>query len=102
MSRFFLFFFFFSSRRRHTRSLCDWSSDVCSSDLLQRCILAPSVKPGVLDPGLSALHRIDVHTIMFGTRASVKSNSLQRKNSIFSDFERETFSPGTCLCPVGE
>src|SRR5260221_5828397 len=27
-------FFFFSSRRRHTRSLCDWSSDVCSSDLI--------------------------------------------------------------------
>src|SRR5438034_8122579 len=27
------FCFFFSSRRRHTRSLCDWSSDVCSSDL---------------------------------------------------------------------
>src|SRR5476649_2729886 len=30
---FICFFFFFSSRRRHTRSLCDWSSDVCSSDL---------------------------------------------------------------------
>src|SRR5205085_6386547 len=28
------FFFFFSSRRRHTRFDCDWSSDVCSSDLL--------------------------------------------------------------------
>src|SRR5438034_9341331 len=28
-----MFCFFFSSRRRHTRSLCDWSSDVCSSDL---------------------------------------------------------------------
>src|SRR5260370_25376284 len=28
-----LFFFFFSSRRRHTRFKCDWSSDVCSSDL---------------------------------------------------------------------
>src|SRR5260221_6630056 len=28
-----MIFFFFSSRRRHTRSLCDWSSDVCSSDL---------------------------------------------------------------------
>src|SRR6266496_4670049 len=28
-----LSFFFFSSRRRHTRSLRDWSSDVCSSDL---------------------------------------------------------------------
>src|SRR6266496_5617566 len=28
-----MLFFFFSSRRRHTRSLRDWSSDVCSSDL---------------------------------------------------------------------
>src|SRR4030066_1212496 len=29
-------FFFFSSRRRHTRFKCDWSSDVCSSDLKAR------------------------------------------------------------------
>src|SRR2546422_7835671 len=28
------FFFFFSSRRRHTRCSRDWSSDVCSSDLV--------------------------------------------------------------------
>src|SRR2546429_2585996 len=28
------YFFFFSSRRRHTRCSRDWSSDVCSSDLL--------------------------------------------------------------------
>src|SRR5438034_2996703 len=33
MCIFLSYFFFFSSRRRHTRSLCDWSSDVCSSDL---------------------------------------------------------------------
>src|SRR5438094_2284295 len=33
-------FFFFSSRRRHTRSYGDWSSDVCSSDLL---IVNPNV-----------------------------------------------------------
>src|ERR1022692_4071467 len=33
---FFLIFFFFSSRRRHTRLQGDWSSDVCSSDLLAR------------------------------------------------------------------
>src|SRR6266542_5213794 len=31
----FFFFFFFSSRRRHTRCYRDWSSDVCSSDLLK-------------------------------------------------------------------
>src|SRR5437763_5879506 len=30
----FSFFFFFSSRRRHTRYIGDWSSDVCSSDLI--------------------------------------------------------------------
>src|SRR5690242_21864912 len=30
-------FFFFSSRRRHTRLTCDWSSDVCSSDLVAEC-----------------------------------------------------------------
>src|SRR5437879_8663444 len=29
-------FFFFSSRRRHTRYIGDWSSDVCSSDLVLR------------------------------------------------------------------
>src|SRR5438128_8420450 len=29
-----LFYFFFSSRRRHTRCYRDWSSDVCSSDLI--------------------------------------------------------------------
>src|SRR5256886_9181086 len=33
--------FFFSSRRRHTRFDCDWSSDVCSSDLSE--ILAGAV-----------------------------------------------------------
>src|SRR5256886_11039425 len=45
--------FFFSSRRRHTRFDCDWSSDVCSSDLVcsapryrtsvSRCCLADGV-----------------------------------------------------------
>src|SRR5699024_11990616 len=33
--------FFFSSRRRHTRSKRDWSSDVCSSDLIFRNITSP-------------------------------------------------------------
>src|SRR5947209_13343790 len=39
-----LFFFFFSSRRRHTRYWRDWSSDVCSSDLIADAL-------SVLDPG---------------------------------------------------
>src|SRR5256886_15959511 len=42
-------FFFFSSRRRHTRFDCDWSSDVCSSDLLGVFLL----------PGANALDTAD-------------------------------------------
>src|SRR2546421_6841548 len=41
------FVFFFSSRRRHTRSDRDWSSDVCSSDLIRfgRRPTNPEVEP---------------------------------------------------------
>src|SRR2546422_6584957 len=35
------FVFFFSSRRRHTRCSRDWSSDVCSSDLVVGDVAAP-------------------------------------------------------------
>src|SRR5690349_24514469 len=38
-------FFFFSSRRRHTRSLRDWSSDVCSSDLVSGALRPAGVLP---------------------------------------------------------
>src|SRR3989454_8053884 len=41
----FFLFFFFSSRRRHTRLQGDWSSDVCSSDLIRsplRWLTAPN------------------------------------------------------------
>src|SRR5689334_23888076 len=34
-----VFYFFFSSRRRHTRWNCDWSSELCSSDLLRLHLL---------------------------------------------------------------
>src|SRR5256886_9414353 len=40
-------FFFFSSRRRHTRFDCDWSSDVCSSDLVGRNLLPSEGQPGI-------------------------------------------------------
>src|SRR5256886_6092339 len=47
-----LFFFFFSSRRRHTRFDCDWSSDVCSSDLETRVLPRTGmwVKPATVTP----------------------------------------------------
>src|SRR5256886_1944936 len=53
-----LLLFFFSSRRRHTRFDCDWSSDVCSSDLAKvlgddvfaRFPLVPGLRPVTVDP----------------------------------------------------
>src|SRR6266568_91816 len=55
-----LVFFFFSSRRRHTRWNCDWSSDVCSSDLLAILVLILGVlaKTG---PVASLGLRVDEH-----------------------------------------
>src|SRR2546430_8652407 len=44
-------FFFFSSRRRHTRFDCDWSSDVCSSDLLSKVRTVLLDKTGTITEG---------------------------------------------------
>src|SRR2546430_5003092 len=48
-------FFFFSSRRRHTRFDCDWSSDVCSSDLFDTTHLFGGGKLHVDRHGLQTL-----------------------------------------------
>src|SRR5260370_15396247 len=48
------FYFFFSSRRRHTRFKCDWSSDVCSSDLKHQVF---AFGPGDLRQAQAGLHR---------------------------------------------
>src|SRR5256886_17635509 len=82
-------FFFFSSRRRHTRFDCDWSSDVCSSDLVARreltdvgaligalrdClveILAPCAQP----LGLAAAHRPFV-ILVVGVNGSGKTTTI--------------------------
>src|SRR5205085_8209664 len=53
---FFFYFFFFSSRRRHTRFACDWSSDVCSSDLERARVLLR----GHLHAPLDLAHGIEI------------------------------------------
>src|SRR3972149_127295 len=55
------FVFFFSSRRRHTRFDCDWSSDVCSSDLYYITLYnenytMPTMPQGVEDGILKGLY----------------------------------------------
>src|SRR5690606_40712939 len=61
-----LFVFFFSSRRRHTRFSRDWSSDVCSSDLVIRAITNPmdgaiagTIYPPSATPAVYAIAGID-------------------------------------------
>src|SRR2546430_6322286 len=60
--------FFFSSRRRHTRFDCDWSSDVCSSDLsrfvqrYRQSVASAIVRSGATNrSGLSALMKLNHH-----------------------------------------
>src|SRR2546422_3872137 len=47
----FFFFFFFSSRRRHTRCSRDWSSDVCSSDLIFATLSSMYLSPASVSGG---------------------------------------------------
>src|SRR6266496_4020938 len=59
----FIFFFFFSSRRRHTRSLRDWSSDVCSSDLASQPAGCPYQAPQTC-PASTPTYQADVLPIL--------------------------------------
>src|SRR5436190_3951019 len=90
----FYLFFFFSSRRRHTRSLCDWSSDVCSSDLNRK-----DAHPGIY---ISPLAQLGVLSIF--DRKSNRVVAEQRKDDVMPEEEtteraredeREGKSPST-------
>src|SRR5947207_13746891 len=78
--------FFFSSRRRHTRSLCDWSSDVCSSDLIP--ILWPSIDwmSNVNRTALTHVHSIRSEERRVGKecRSRWRPDHLEKKRAIES------------------
>src|SRR5688572_31356676 len=59
--------FFFSSGRRHTRFDCDWSSDVCSSDL--------KMNPGVMNTFVP----YKISSIHFSTSATPSGRSEERR-----------------------
>src|SRR5690349_23990205 len=61
------FFFFFSSRRRHTRSLRDWSSDVCSSDLFPRTSFRGAAEGR--EPGIQTQVLLNVPRSLFRAHA---------------------------------
>src|SRR5690554_7148837 len=68
--------FFFSSRRRHTRCGHDWSSDVCSSDLVFGC-------------GTRDLHRSPAATAKNTAHRATSSGcaNLQTVRDLFSVFQ---------------
>src|SRR5947209_16079799 len=70
------FFFFFSSRRRHTRYWRDWSSDVCSSDLINPLVETPKGELFALD-----------------AKISVDDNALFRQSEIVAFYDPTQLSP---------
>src|SRR5690242_20989377 len=77
--------FFFSSRRRHTRLTCDWSSDVCSSDL-ERISRRGFDGAAIQQHGKAAVHRgcrnilvEPLHLFFFlGGKGSLRSSGSKR------------------------
>src|SRR5215204_6775915 len=77
----FFFFFFFSSRRRHTRSLCDWSSDVCSSDLSAwATVRASGFSTMTCLPASRAEERRVGKSVDLGGRRIIKKKKTKKKN----------------------
>src|SRR5256885_6453937 len=73
--------FFFSSRRRHTRLQGDWSSDVCSSDLLMSAGLR-----------LGLIGHTDGQRILAGLEPLIASAAAAAKRRDPADFGSATFA----------
>src|SRR5207245_7250769 len=82
--------FFFSSRRRHTRCYRDWSSDVCSSDLIEQfaghvtlqALLFPAqanVQSGVLAHGPGVVYVSRMVLSCAPCHTAIKTRSEERR-----------------------
>src|SRR5437588_104161 len=78
----------FSSRRRHTRSLCDWSSDVCSSDLNGEPIHVSKISTlgeSLLGTGFPSKKRHLNPNIHYYHQLTLKSHGVRRPGSAALD-----------------
>src|SRR6266700_2301494 len=113
-----MFFFFFSSRRRHTRFSRDWSSDVCSSDLLksigrtslltadQEVDLAKRIEAGLFaehkletEPGLAPRHRADLEAVAADGRRA-KAHMLEANLRLVVSVAKKYSDRGLSLLDV--
>src|SRR5256886_11321560 len=93
-------FFFFSSRRRHTRFDCDWSSDVCSSDLWLTSVRVGSTGGvSVVTITFSALDatftvtRSEEHTSELQSQSNLVCRLLLEKKKTNASEQISTLSP---------
>src|SRR5688572_31681500 len=82
--------FFFSSRRRHTRFDCDWSSDVCSSDL---AAIAFSIVEGTdlaiaADEATFGLSEINFRMFPGGSVSKSLANMFHSRDALRSEERR--------------
>src|SRR2546422_3130546 len=91
-----MYCFFFSSRRRHTRCSRDWSSDVCSSDLLTRLAAGGFGAFGVIvlvHLRLRALPRADQTLVLEGSREDLTQVADDIAASAVQPAAHELMSP---------
>src|SRR5690242_21394924 len=78
------FFFFFSSRRRHTRLTCDWSSDVCSSDLFRETPSLRRMLPALRRTRSALLHDSPTHEALDAAHDRPAARTGSRRRSFRS------------------
>src|SRR5689334_24676351 len=98
LSLFSLVVFFFSSRRRHTRWNCDWSSDVCSSDLKRALVVVEPVggnggedraldlDPQVLERRRLRDQRLESHQCLLVAALGEQARSEEHTSELQSQF----------------
>src|SRR6267143_4202714 len=94
-----MFCFFFSSRRRHTSWNCDWSSDVCSSDLAIRGSRRsnPATYTGLLDPIRNAFAKANgVKPALFSANSEGACPNCNGAGVIYSDLAMMAGVATTC------
>src|SRR2546430_5029154 len=99
------FFFFFSSRRRHTRFDCDWSSDVCSSDLQILGLMVGPALGGLLadhlgiraafvgSSGLAVIAGLNILLVYHEPRSSAPQRRMRPKASLQALIRTHGFVP---------
>src|SRR5882724_660882 len=96
--------FFFSSRRRHTRCLSDWSSDVCSSDLLvpSNVLMGTNGVIYLADFGLARIAQAEMSTLSsestLGTPQYVSPEQAMGKSHL--DERTDVYSFGVMLYEI--